>query len=108
MRGDHGQSLLRNHIWDMVRFLAGKKTLHNRWAYRVKQNDVSLRYTRLVEKDFQHKTFIDFAEIFSPVVKLNTIRVVFSIVVVEILHLEQMNEKTTLLHDNMEEEFDMF
>jgi hypothetical protein len=43
---------------------------------------------RLVVKGFAQKKGIDFDEIFSPVVKMNSIRTIFILGVVEDLHLE--------------------
>ena len=50
---------------------------------------------------------IDYFEIFSPVVKLTTIRVVLGIVAAENLHLEQLDVKTAFLHGDLEEDIYM-
>ena len=47
----------------------------------------------LVVKGFDQKEGIDFAEIFSLVVKMTSIRTVLSLVAVEDLHLEQLDVK---------------
>jgi hypothetical protein len=62
---------------------------------------------RLVVKGFAQNKGIDFDEIFSPVVKMTSIRTVLSLVVVEDLHLEQLDVKTTFLHGDLEEEIYM-
>jgi hypothetical protein len=62
---------------------------------------------RLVVKGFAQKKGIDFDEIFSPVVKMTSIRTILSLVVVEYLHLEQLDVKTTFLHGDLEEEIYM-
>ena len=62
---------------------------------------------RLVVKGFAQKEGIDFNEIFSPVVKMNSIRAVLSIVAVQDWHLEQMDVKTAFLHGDLEEEIYM-
>ncbi|KAE8711604.1 Detected protein of confused Function [Hibiscus syriacus] len=72
------------------------------------EHDGSKRYkVRLVVKGFQQKEDIDYNEIFSPVVKLSTIRLVLKIVAVENLHLEQLDVKTAFLHGDLEEEIYM-
>ena len=58
---------------------------------------------KLVVKGFAQKKCIYFDEIFSPVVKMTSIRTLLSIVMVEDLHLEQLDVKTTFLHGYLEE-----
>jgi hypothetical protein len=102
-------SLHSNVTWELAKLPAGKKALQNKWVYRVKQeSDGSKRYkARLVVKGFQQKEGVDFTEIFSPVVKLTTIRVVLSLVAAENLYLEQLDVKTAFLHGDLDEEIYM-
>ena len=58
-------------------------------------------------KGFTQKKGIVFDEIFSPVVKMNSIRTILSLVAMEDLHLEQLGVKTTFLHGDLEEEIYM-
>ena len=106
---DEMNSLLRNQTWELTELPVGKKALHNKWVYRIKnEHDGSKRYnTRLVVKGFQQKEGIDFTEIFSPVVKMSTIRLVLGMVAVKILHLEQLDVKTAFLHGDLEEDLYM-
>ena len=53
------------------------------------------------------KKGIDFDEIFSPVVKMTSIRTILSLVAAEDLHIEQLDVKTTFLHGDLEEEIYM-
>jgi hypothetical protein len=62
---------------------------------------------RLFVKGFAQNKGIDFDEIFSPVVKMTSIRTILSLVVVEDLHLEQLDVKTNFLHGDLEEEIYM-
>ncbi len=61
----------------------------------------------MVVKGFQQKEGIDYTEIFSPVVKMATIRVVLSLVAAENLYLEQLDVKTDFLHGDLDEEIYM-
>ena len=58
-------------------------------------------------KGFQQLRGIDYTEVFSPVVKKTTIRLVLSIVTVENLHLEQLDVKTTFLYGDLDEDIYM-
>ena len=87
---DEMDSLLGNQTWELTKLLIGKKALHNKWVYRIKnEHDDSKRYkAKLVVKGFQQKEGIDFTKIFSPVVKMLTIRLVLGMMVAKNLHLE--------------------
>jgi hypothetical protein len=99
-------SLVNNHTWDLVQLLAGKRALQNKWVYKLKEEDGGEKWfkARLVVKGFVQKKGIDFDEIFSPVVKMTSIRTILSLVVVEDFHLEWLDVKTTFLHGDLEEE----
>ena len=106
---DEMDSLLGNQTWEPTELPVGKKVLHNKWVYRIKnENDDSKPYkARLVVKRFQQKEGFNFTEIFSPVVKMSTIRLVLGMVAAENLHLEQLDMKTAFLYGNLEEDLYM-
>jgi hypothetical protein len=85
------------------------RALQNKWVYKLKEEDGGeKRYKdRHVVKGIAQKKGIDFDEIFSPVVKMTSIRTILSLVVVEYLHLEQLYVKTTFLHGDLEEDIYM-
>ncbi|RVW93053.1 Retrovirus-related Pol polyprotein from transposon TNT 1-94 [Vitis vinifera] len=87
----------------------GKKALHNKWVYRIKNEHDGRKHYKaiLVVKGFQQKEGIDYTEIFSPVVKMSTIRLVLGMVAAENLYLEQLDVKTTFLHGDLEEDLYM-
>ena len=60
-----------------------------------------------VVKGFAQKEGIDFTEIFSPVVKMSSIRVILDLVDALDLECEQLDVKTDFLHGELEEEIYM-
>ena len=93
----------------MIELPVGKKALHNKWVYIIKNdNNGSKCYkAKLVIKGFQQKKSIDYSKIFSPVVKMPTISLVLGMVAAENLHLEQLDVKTSFLHGDVEEDLYM-
>ncbi|KAL6977755.1 hypothetical protein U1Q18_052729 [Sarracenia purpurea var. burkii] len=82
---DEMQSLRENNTFELVKLPKGKKVLKNRWVYRVKQDEHTSqpRYkARLVVKGFTQRKGVDFGEIFAPVVKMQSIRVVLGLALV--------------------------
>ena len=98
------KALHKNKTCDLVPLPHGRKAIGNKWVYKIKRNsdDQVERYrARLVVKGYAQKEGIDFNEIFSPVVRLTTIRVVLAMCAAFDLHLEQLDVKTTFLHGEL-------
>jgi len=96
------EALRRNHTWKLVALPTGRKAICNKWVYKIKRY-----HARLVVKRYAQKEGVDFNEIFSPVVRLTTIRVVLAMCAAFNLHLEQLDVKTAFLHEELEEEIYM-
>ncbi|KAK8921663.1 hypothetical protein KSP39_PZI019972 [Platanthera zijinensis] len=103
-------SLQKNETYDLVPLPKGKRALKNKWVFKLKldENRSQPRYkARLVVKGFSQKQGIDFDEIFSPVVKMSSIRLVLGMAASMDLEVEQMDVKTAFLHGDLEEELYM-
>ena len=99
-----------NHTYELVELPKGRRALKNKWVYRLKteDNNSKPRYkARLVVKGFSQRKGIDFEEIFSPVVKMSSIRVVLGLAASLDLEIEQLDVKTAFLHGDLEEEIYM-
>ena len=104
------EALHKNKKWELMPLPAGRKPIGNKWVYKIKRNgdDQVERYrARLVVKGYAQKEGVDFNEIFSPVVRMTTVRVVLAMCATYDLHLEQLDVKTAFLHENLEEEIYM-
>jgi hypothetical protein len=102
-------SLVNKQTWDLVQLPARKRSLQNKWVYKLKEEDGGKKWykARLDVKGLAQKKGIDFDEIFSLVVKMTSIRTILSLVVVDNFHLEQLDVKTKFLHGDLEEEIYM-
>jgi hypothetical protein len=102
-------SLVNNLTWNLVQFPARKRELQNKWVYMLKEEDGGKKQYEdiLVVKGFAQKKGIYFDEIFSPVVKMTSIRTILSLVATQDFHLEQLDVKTNFLHGDLEEEIFM-
>lgn len=82
-------SLLKNDTYELVELPKGIKALKNKWVFKLKRDDNMTRYkARLVVKCFGQKKEVDFDEIFSPVVKMTSIRVILGMAASIDLELE--------------------
>jgi transposase InsO family protein len=101
------KSLVKNDTWKLVPKPKDKSLVGCKWVYSIKEGSSSkepLRFkARLVAKGFTQKPGIDYNEIFSPVVKYTTIRVMLALVAQYDLELEQMDVKTAFLHGDLDE-----
>ena len=67
------------------------------------KNDVRYK-ARLLAKGYAQKEGIDYNEVFSPIVKHSSIRILLALVAQFNMELVQMDVKTAFLHGDLEEE----
>jgi hypothetical protein len=101
-------SLNQNETWSLVEPPTNKRVIGCKWVFKRKADGSNVRYkARLVAKGYSQVQGVDFNEVFSPVVKHTSIRVLLALVASQNLELEQMDVKTAFLHGDLEEEIYM-
>ncbi|MCO5569959.1 hypothetical protein L7F22_023673 [Adiantum nelumboides] len=79
-----------------------------KWVYKKKiASNVENYKAHLVTKGFKQEYGVDFQEIFSPMVKMTTLRMLLALVATEDMELDQMDVITAFLHGDLEEEIYM-
>ena len=101
----------KNQTWELAQLPEGKKAIGCKWIYKkkpaVSEKKGKKFNDRLVAKGYSQRKGIDYDEIFSPVVRHTSIRVVLALVASWDMHLEQMDVKIAFLHGDLEEQIYM-
>ena len=104
-------SLIKNNTWVLVKRPKDRKVISCRWLYKIKpgitEEEPERHKASLVARGFTQMEGIDYHEVFAPVVKHVSIRVLLSLVVNLDPELEQMDVKTAFLHGNLDEDLFM-
>lgn len=104
-------TLMKNKTWVLGDLPEGQKTFGCKWVYMLKSGipgvEQPRQKARLVAKGYTQREGIDYQEIFSPVVKHVSIRLMLSMTVNQDMELEQLDVKTTFLHGSIDEEIYM-
>lgn len=101
------ESLLRNKTWTMVELPPGRTPIKCKWIFTIKErpNCTTARYkARLVAKGFAQKPGIDYGETFAPVMKMDSIRIIPSLVTKYNLNIIHFDVKTAFLYGELKEE----
>ncbi|GJY27777.1 retrotransposon protein, putative, ty1-copia subclass [Tanacetum coccineum] len=100
-------SLRKNKTWELVDQPAGQKLVSCKWLFKINEGIEGVqnpRYkARLVARGFKQRACIDHNEVFSPIVRHTSIRVILALTACKDYEPEQLDVKTTFLHRNLEE-----
>ena len=93
------------HIFKLTDLPKGRKVIKNRWVFNIKQD--GQKKAHLVAKGFSQMEGIDFNEIFSPVVRFETVRLMLALSSLEGWHMEALDVKTAFLYGKLDKEIYM-
>lgn len=103
-------SLMKNHTWDLCSLPKGRKLVQCKWIYHTKFFDdgsIDEYKAHLVVKGFSQVKGIYYTETFSPVSKMNSIRLVLSLTASQRCPIFQMNLKSAFLHGDLSKDIYM-
>ncbi|RVW41557.1 Retrovirus-related Pol polyprotein from transposon TNT 1-94 [Vitis vinifera] len=103
-------SILQNHTWELVDLPPGCKPLSSKWIFKRKMKvdgSIDKYKARLVIKGYRQTEGLDYFDTYSPVTRINSIRMVLAIAALRNLEIHQMDVKTAFLNGDLDEEIYM-
>lgn len=101
--------LYKNETWELVKKPANRRLVGCKWIFKVKEGLTRPKpkrfNARLIAKRYIQKEGVDFKEVFSPIVRHASIRVILALTIVEDMKLDI---KTVFLYGRLQEEILIF
>lgn len=102
-----GQSLIAHGTWKLVQLPKGKRALTSKWIFKIKydaQGRIERYKARLVIRGFEQVKYIDYDEIFAPVIRLESLRLLLALVAINDWECHQTDVDTAFLNGDMTED----
>ena len=100
-------SLKENNTWNLVKLPPNKKAIGCKWIYKLKESfsgENCQFKARLVAQGFNQKFGVDYNEVFAPVVKQSTLKILLSIATQKNYKLQHIDIKTAFLYGALDDE----
>lgn len=100
-------SIKKNKTWSLVDLPDGCKAIGLKWVFKVKHNadgSINKYKTRLVAKGYVQRHGIDFEEVFAPVARIETVRVLIALAASNKWEIHHLDVKTAFLNGELKEE----
>lgn len=97
----------KKKTWELTILPNGIKPIWVKWIYKTKLNDngeVDKYKARLVVKGYAQQYGVDYTEVFAPVAKLDTIRLIFALATQHNWDVFQLDVKSEFLHGELDGE----
>jgi hypothetical protein len=99
------EDLRKQHVYDLVDLPAGRKAIANKWVFLIKSD--GRKRARLVAKGFSQVEGVDYNEIFSLVIRYETVRMMFALSALEGMYMTGLDVKAAFLYGKLDEKIYM-
>ncbi|KAH9743180.1 Integrase catalytic domain-containing protein [Citrus sinensis] len=101
------EAIKRNNTWELTELLEGGKKIGVKWVYKTKFNkngEVDKYKARLVVKGYSQQHGVDYTEVFAPVARMETIRLVVALAAKKGWAIYRLDVKSAFLYSELNEE----
>ena len=101
------KSIEENNTWELVELPADAKVIGVKWVFKTKFNEkgeVDKFKARLVAKGFHQTQGVDFHEVFAPVARWDTIRLLLGAAACKGWNVFQLDVKSAFIHGDLQED----
>lgn len=100
------EAIKRNGTWELMELPEGAKKVGVKWVYKTKlkeNGEVDKYKARLVVKGYAQEYGVDYTEVFAPVARMETIRLVVALAAQKGWPIYQLDVKSAFLHGELNE-----
>jgi len=101
------ESIQKNETWSLTELPAGTKKIGVKWIYKTKLNEsgkVDKLKARLVAKGYAQQHDVDYTEVFAPVARMDTVRMIIALAAKKGWLIYQLDVKSAFLHGELSED----
>ena len=99
-------SALKNRsVFQLVKLPKGKKAIRCRWVFDIKSD--GQKKACLIAKGFSQIEGVDYNKILSPIVRYESVRLLFALATLKDWHMHAVDVKSTYLYSKLDEEIYM-
>lgn len=100
------ESIERNQTWELVHLPEGTNTIGVKWVFKTKYNEhgeLDKYKARLVAKGYAQRFGVDYNEVYAPVARWDTIRMIIATAANQNWSIYQLDVKSAFLHGELQE-----
>nr|GEX75304.1 zinc finger, CCHC-type [Tanacetum cinerariifolium] len=103
-------SINKNNTWTLTTLPTNQKEIGLKWVFKTKRDAKGkiIKYkARLVGKGYVQEQGIDFDEVFAPVARIDTVRLILALTAYHGWQVHHLDVKSAFLHEDLKEEVDV-
>jgi hypothetical protein len=100
-------AILENKTWELMTLPAGQRAIGLKWVFKVKRDpagNIVKHKARLVAKGYAQRQGVDFDEVFAPVARMETVRLLLALSAHSGWQVHHMDVKSAFLNGDLAEE----